>query len=127
MFGTGVASFGHVNGVHVQNVDTWEQYIELLDKDKLPLGRALPVQPRELLIREMILQLKTGRLDPAYFRRKFGVDILKHFREGFDQLAQAGNLTVDDNRVEVTRDGLLQVDRLLPAFFEPQHRGTRYT
>jgi len=32
MFGTGVASFGHVNGVHVQNVDTWEQYIELLDK-----------------------------------------------------------------------------------------------
>src|SRR5262249_5850104 len=24
MFGTGVASFGHVNGVHVQNVDTWE-------------------------------------------------------------------------------------------------------
>ncbi len=23
MFGTGVASFGHVNGVHVQNVDGW--------------------------------------------------------------------------------------------------------
>src|SRR5262245_8045162 len=28
MFGTGVASFGHVSGVHVQNVDTWEQYVE---------------------------------------------------------------------------------------------------
>src|SRR5262249_40842656 len=24
MFGTGVASFGHVGGVHVQNVDAWE-------------------------------------------------------------------------------------------------------
>ena len=31
MFGTGVASFGHVDGVHVQNVDTWEQYVEMLD------------------------------------------------------------------------------------------------
>ena len=31
MFGTGVASFGHVNGVHIQNVDTWEQYIEKLN------------------------------------------------------------------------------------------------
>ena len=75
----------------------------------------------------MILQLKTGRLAPAYFRRKFGVDILKDFATGFDQLAQAGNLTVLEDRIEVTRDGLLQVDRLLPAFFEPQHRGTRYT
>ena len=43
MFGTGVASFGHVHGVHMQNVDTWEQYIAMLDRDELPLGRALPV------------------------------------------------------------------------------------
>ncbi len=42
MFGTGVASFGHVNGVHIQNVDTWEQYIEKLNKGELPLGRAFP-------------------------------------------------------------------------------------
>jgi oxygen-independent coproporphyrinogen-3 oxidase len=27
----------------------------------------------------------------------------------------------------LTRKGLLQVDALLPDFFEPQHRGVRYT
>src|SRR5207253_8077080 len=68
MFGTGVASFGHVNGVHMQNVDSWEQYVGMLEQGELPLNRALPVGPRELLIREMILQLKTGRLDVGYFR-----------------------------------------------------------
>ena len=26
MVGLGVASFGHMNGVHVQNLDTWETY-----------------------------------------------------------------------------------------------------
>src|SRR5690606_3897142 len=31
MFGTGVASFGHVHGVHVQNVDRWEDYVAMLD------------------------------------------------------------------------------------------------
>jgi hypothetical protein len=36
-------------------------------------------------------------------------------------------LTVGDGVVQVSRQGLLQVDRLLPEFFEPQHRGTRYT
>jgi oxygen-independent coproporphyrinogen-3 oxidase len=127
MFGTGVASFGHVNGVHVQNVDTWEQYVAMLARGELPLGRALPVQSRELLIREMILQLKTGRLETAYFRRKFGADILETFAEGFQHLAEEGYLTRTDAGVELTREGLLQVDRLLPEFFEAKHRGTRYT
>jgi oxygen-independent coproporphyrinogen-3 oxidase len=126
MFGTGVASFGHVNGVHVQNVDTWESYVDCLDRGELPLGRALPVKPRERLIREMILQLKTGRLDAGYFQRKFGADVLREFGDGFQRLEDEGFLTVNGG-VELTRQGLLQVDRLLPTFFEPQHRGTRYT
>jgi oxygen-independent coproporphyrinogen-3 oxidase len=126
MFGTGVASFGHVSSVHVQNVDKWEQYLELLDRGELPLGRALPVTPRQLLIREMILQLKTGKLASDYFRRKFGVDILTEFADGFGRLADAGQLTAADGKIEMTRPGLLQVDRLLSIFFEPQFRGGRY-
>jgi len=127
MFGTGVASFGHANGVHIQNVDSWEQYVGLLDKDELPLGRALSVKPRELLTREMILQLKTGRLDPAYFQRKFGADVLKDSAEGFTKLAEQGCLTMTAEEVRLTEKGLLQVDRLLPVFFDAQYRGTRYT
>ncbi len=127
MFGTGVASFGHVHGVHLQNVDTWEQYVEKLQRDELPLGRALPVEPRHRLIREMILQLKTGRLDAGYFQRKFGKNILEEFAESFDELEREGHLTRSAEDVEMTRGGLLQVDRLLPIFFDAQHRGTRYT
>ncbi|HZZ82183.1 MAG TPA: coproporphyrinogen-III oxidase family protein [Gemmataceae bacterium] len=127
MFGTGVASFGHVNGVHVQNVDRWEEYVERLQKGELPLARALKVQPDQLLRREMMLQLKTGRLQPDYFRTKFGTDILSTFADGWGQLQNDGYLTVANGNIELTRAGLLQVDRLLPAFFEAEHRGTRYT
>jgi oxygen-independent coproporphyrinogen-3 oxidase len=127
MFGTGVASFGHVHGVHLQNVDTWEQYIEKLNKGELPLGRALPVTPRERLIREMILQLKTGRIEMPYFRDKFGVDILQEFKPAFEQLQAEGWLTMKPTAVETTPAGLLQIDRHLPTFFDPQYRGTRYT
>jgi oxygen-independent coproporphyrinogen-3 oxidase len=128
MFGTGVASFGHVGGVHLQNVDTWDQYVTmLLDKGELPLGRALPVTDRQQLIREMILQLKTGRLGVGYFRDKFGVNILDEFADGYRRMAEKGFLTVHGDGVELTPEGLLQVDRELPVFFEPQHRGARYT
>jgi oxygen-independent coproporphyrinogen-3 oxidase len=127
MFGTGVASFGHVSGVHVQNVDSWERYVEMLDQGELPLGRALPVGTDQLLRREMMLQLKTGRLEAAYFRRKFRREILHDFAEGFGRLQEEGYLTVGGDSVALTRAGLLQVDRLLPTFFEPEHCGTRYS
>jgi oxygen-independent coproporphyrinogen-3 oxidase len=127
MFGTGVASFGHVSNVHVQNVDSWEKYVDMLGQGELPLGRALPVAPHQGLLREMMLQLKTGRLEAGYFERKFHTDILKDFATGFGQLARDGFLTVHDGAVELTRSGILQVDRLLPTFFEPEYRGSRYT
>ncbi len=127
MFGTGVASFGHVGGVHVQNVDTWEKYLGALEQGELPLGRALPVPPHQRLIREMILQLKTGHLEALYFRQKYGVEIFEQFAAGFESLAQAGQLTRHNGSVQLTRAGLLQVDRLLPTFYEPQYLGSRYT
>jgi oxygen-independent coproporphyrinogen III oxidase len=127
MFGTGVASFGHMNGVHIQNVDTWEQYVEKLDKGELPLGRALPITKRDRLIREMILQLKTGHLEKSYFQKKFGADITKEFADGYAKLEELGLLTVTDQGVDLTPGGFLQIDRHLPTFFDPQHVSTRYT
>ncbi len=127
MFGTGVASFGHMNGVHLQNVDTWEQYIEKLDKGEIPLGRAFPTTPRERLIREMVLQLKTGRLERLYFQGKYGVDITTEFTAGFGKLEREGWLTRTPAGVELTPTGFLQIDRHLPTLFDPQYQSTRYT
>ncbi len=127
LIGTGVASFGHFQGVHYQNVDRWEDYIERLNAGELPIHRALPVEPHQLLIREMILQLKTGKIDAGYFRQKFGADILKEFSEAFDSLVEEGFAEIDGQQVRMTRQGILRVDSLLPRFFEPQFRNIRYT
>jgi oxygen-independent coproporphyrinogen-3 oxidase len=127
LLGTGVASFGHVSGVHMQNIDNWEHYVGTLEAGKLPLYRALPVKPDELLIRELILQLKTGRLEVSYFRQKFGADILDTFASAFARHRAAGHLTFTPEQVTLTPAGLLQVDRLLPEFFLPEHRNARYT
>ena len=127
LVGTGVASFGHFQGVHYQNVDTWEQYISKLDAGQLPINRALPITDHQRLIREMILQLKTGHIDAGYFRQKFGEQITLAFKDAFDSLVAEGYLTIDNDDIRVTRQGLLRVDSLLPAFFEPQFRNVRYT
>jgi coproporphyrinogen III oxidase-like Fe-S oxidoreductase len=41
---TGVASFGHFQGVHYQNLDKWETYIPSIEAGELPINRALPVE-----------------------------------------------------------------------------------
>jgi oxygen-independent coproporphyrinogen-3 oxidase len=127
LVGTGVASFSHFQGVHYQNVDTWEQYIERLDRGELPIHRALPLTDHQRLIREMILQIKTGKLEAGYFRNKFGVNIRQEFAEGFTSLIEEGFAEAHGEDIRLTRTGLLRVDSLLERFFEPQYRGIRYT
>ncbi len=127
LIGTGVASFGHLAGVHCQNVDSWEGYIESLERGELPISRALPITDRQRLIREMILQLKLGRLDADYFRRKFGQPITSTFANAFDALQDDGLLALHGDEILLNRAGLLRVDSLLPRFFEPDFQNVRYT
>jgi oxygen-independent coproporphyrinogen-3 oxidase len=128
MAGLGVASFGHVNGVHVQNLDTWETYSEAVRRDEIPLSRAYRPTDEERLIREFILQLKLGALEPGYFQGKYGVDVLARFHEPLASLEADGFLASRTTaRIALTREGLLRVDSLLARFFLPEHAGIRYT
>lgn len=127
MMGTGVASFSHLNGTHYQNSTDWKDYIGSLEADRLPLSRAFVTTSSERLTREMILQLKLGRIETAYFRDKFNTDIVEEFGSTYKKLQDEGMLTFDKNAIELTRKGLLQVDGLLPEFYAPKYRNARYT
>jgi oxygen-independent coproporphyrinogen-3 oxidase len=128
LLGLGVASFGHINGIHVQNLDTWPKYQDAIERGEVPLGRAYRPTPEERMIREFILQLKRGSNRPAYFQEKYGVEVLSRFRDALDSLQRDGYLAeATPNRIALTRDGLMRVDVLLPRFFLPEHAGIRYT
>ncbi len=103
LLATGVASFGHASGVHYQNEPDWPAYIGRLDQGELPLVRGLKPTPHQLLVREMILQLKTGHLDVGYFRDKFGVDIIDHWQAEWQAHADDALLTFDKQEVNLTR------------------------
>ena len=127
LLATGIASFGHVSGVHYQNKPEWEDYCGTLENGELPLNRAFRPTDQQRLIREMILQLKKGHLRGDYFQQKFGVDIFAQWQAVWQQYETEGLVRLGEKSVELTRDGLLRVDGLLPPFFEPEHRDVRYT
>ncbi|HZI52031.1 MAG TPA: coproporphyrinogen-III oxidase family protein [Terriglobia bacterium] len=128
MMALGVASFGYINGVHVQNLDSWEAYSAAVRSGTIPLSRAYRPTPEEQMIREFILQLKRGSLKPSYFQDKYNVGVLDRFNDQLGSLEADGYLSeVNSETVALSREGLLRVDSLLPRFFLPQHTGIRYT
>jgi len=127
LIATGVSSFGHLQGVHYQNLDRLEDYLETVESGKLPINRALEPTAHQRLIREFILQLKEGHIQTQPFYGKFGVKITEEFSEALENQQKAGYLTFDDSEIKLTRKGMLQVDSLLTEYFEPEHRMVRYT
>jgi oxygen-independent coproporphyrinogen-3 oxidase len=122
----GVASFGHLAGVHYQNHHEFQPYVNAVNADKLPVYRALTPSAEERYIREFMLQLKLGTVSAAKFTEKFGKDPREHFAAPLATLREWGFLTNGGDRIGVTREGLLQIDRLLHEFFKPEHKTGRY-
>ncbi len=127
MLGCGVASFSHMSGVHYQNAPRWEDYLGALAADKLPLHRAFATNEKERLTREFILQMKMGALSPDQFSDKFATDIIEEYREPLTALRDEGMLGFSENGIELTDEGLLRVDQLLPEFYDERYRNSRYT
>jgi len=122
----GVASFGHIGGVHYQNEHDFEPYLTRVRSGQFPIWRALTPTAEERVIREFILQLKLGHVSRSYFVKKFGIEPLTQFADVIQRLKDWGFLNVEGDEIKLNRDGLLQVDRLLYEFFLPQHRTNRY-
>ena len=118
----GVASFGHLSGVHYQNEPHWDPYLDAVEAGRLPIHRGLRPTRRELLIRELILGLKKGTIDTRRLAAKFGVDPLVEWGGAWERLSRDGWLEAIAPQPVLTRAGLLRVDSLLPAFFEPLDR-----
>ena len=75
----------------------------------------------ERLTRESVLLLKTGRLNLARLEARYAVDPLKRFKEPIEALIASGLAAIREGTLTLSRDALLQVDRLLPAFFAQEH------
>jgi len=116
----GVASFGHLSGVHYQNEPHWDPYLDAVEAGRLPVHRGLRPTRRDLLIRELVLGLKKGTIDTRRLAAKYGIDPLAEWKAAWERLERDGWLETRTPQPVLTRAGLLRVDSLLPAFFEPE-------
>jgi len=127
LLGIGASAFSHLDGFNQQNQTSLEDYLSLVARGEFPLGRSCSMDGRERMVREFVLQLKLGGCQRSYFQAKFGVDVLQQFAGPIADLVSKQWLEIEGDRITVTREGILRVDRILTEFYLPAHRDVRYS
>jgi oxygen-independent coproporphyrinogen-3 oxidase len=127
LIGIGASAFSHLGGVNQQNLASLAAYLDAGARDQAPVWRAYELSARERLVREFILQLKLGGVKRSYFQEKFETEVLATFAEPLDETRRRGWISIGDEAITVTREGLVRVDRWLPAFYLPEHQNVRYS
>jgi oxygen-independent coproporphyrinogen-3 oxidase len=123
----GETAFGLLQGCHYQNTDNYESYVARCREGRLPASRAYKISHEEMWRRELILLLKTGRVDTARLDAKYHVETQAALGAELRALRDEGYLTLQPGGIQLTRAGLLNIDWLLPRLYLPQHKGVRYT
>ncbi len=127
LVGIGASAFSYFAGCHYQNLTSVNAYLVRVNMHQHPIERACFLGDDERLVREIILQLKLGSLDRQYFVDKFNVDIFEQFADPIAHFERQGLISKNGEELNLTREGLLSVDHMLPAFYLPQHQGVRYS
>ena len=73
-------------------------------------------------VRGAFVFFPNGAIQPAWKPEQAGADYkMSETLKPLEAFRAAGLLNLGEGSIVLTRDGLLQVDRLLPAFFLPKH------
>ena len=120
----GVASFGHISGSLYQNEKEFSRYITMIEADLLPVHRTYELSREEALIRQLVLQLKLGRVSFDYFATEFSVELEALFKVQLETLKNQKFIKIENRSIVVETKGLLKVDEWLKIFYLPKHQST---
>lgn len=125
LLAVGIASFGHLGGSLYQNEKDFDRYINTLQTGALPVHRSYELSQEEALVRELILQLKLGRVSIDAFAEKFDIQIDMIFQTQLETLRKQNSIRIEDGFIEVDKEALLKIDAWLDMFYLPQHLGSQ--
>lgn len=109
-YGLGVSAFSSLQREYIQNTSKTEKYFEAIDAGQLPVERGLKLTSLDLMARDVILGMKTGRLDCDWFKARHGVNLLSDSNTMLQTLIEHDFVTVKEQLIAMTRKGVFYGD-----------------
>lgn len=109
-YGLGVSAFSSLQRAYVQNTSSTEKYCEAIDKNELPVERGMHLTSLDLMARDIILGMKTSRLDTKWIKQRHGINLLSDNNDMLKTLVKHEFVTVEDKMIRMTRKGVFYGD-----------------
>lgn len=110
IYAFGVSAFGSLGNISVQNTSDLQKYSDTVEAGELPIARGYQLSAKDLMARDVVLGLKLLHLDRKEFQRRYGFDLVKLVEPTVEALVGGDFITVTDERISLTRKGLLWGD-----------------
>ncbi len=108
----GVSAFGVIGRYNYQNMNDIPTYTETVERGELPAFRGYMCTTFDLMLREVVMGIKLVHLNHVNFREKHGLDLRKACAGALSQLTDDGFVTVDDETISLTENGVLYADHV---------------
>lgn len=110
IYAFGVSAFGSLGSISYQNTSDLQKYSDAVEAGELPVARGYELTTRDLMARDVVLGMKLIHLDLKEFKRRYGFDLVRLVQPTVDALVGGDFITVTDERLSLTRKGMLWGD-----------------
>lgn len=119
----GVSSYGYYEGNSFSNTSSMRQYMNLIDRNDLPIVFNSKLSPEEIMRRHFIFSLKS-EVDINEFKNKYNHEIMSNYEisSQISYLENLGCLTINHDKVVLTDIGKLFVDQILMTFYSGYYK-----
>jgi oxygen-independent coproporphyrinogen-3 oxidase len=116
----GVSSFGYVGHTQYYNDPDVSGYLRAVESGRLPVWRGIHLDTAERMRRTIMFTLRSGGVDRADYRRRYGVDAVDQFAPELGPLREHGLLEVDEQAIRLTDRGAPFADGIALRFVSEQ-------
>jgi oxygen-independent coproporphyrinogen III oxidase len=118
----GAGAHGHLNGVRYSNILLPEAYMEAVPIGSLPIAERETIDQATSIAETMMLGLRltSDGVSATAFAQRHGYRIKDIYGETVDYLQSIGMLEWNEDRLRLTRSGLLIANEVAERFLDPE-------
>ena len=114
--GLGLTAFSSLNDRFSLNTQSFTDYYDKINNNKLPLNRGLLRDPDQQKRWSIILPLKNYWIIKKVFHERTGVDVNSVFNKKFELLKQHNFIIEDNSKISLTKKGAFFADEVVTQF-----------
>lgn len=112
----GASSFGFINGFEYFNIPTIQEYNSRIESGELPTWKALKLNRKMLLERDLMFQLFSRGIQKKTINAKYGTDIDLRYKKIIRKLTTGGLIKSSKTKICLTKIGRLFAEEVCDKF-----------